>query len=52
MNLMSIIMLMKTVKDPQQFVQNMLSSGQITQEQFEQAKQKASELQNMLKLMS
>ena len=31
-------------RNPQQMVQNLLSSGQMTQEQFEQLKQQASEL--------
>lgn len=36
-------------RNPQQMVQNLLQSGQMTQEQFEQLKQKASELQKILR---
>lgn len=36
-------------RNPQQMVQNLLSSGQMTQAQFEQLKQQASELQNILR---
>lgn len=36
-------------RNPQQMVQNLLSSGQMTQEQFEQLKQQAIELQKILR---
>lgn len=36
-------------RNPQQMVQNLLSSGQMTQSQFEQLKQQASELQKILR---
>ena len=36
-------------RNPQQMVQNLLQSGQMTQEQFEQLKQQASELQKILR---
>ena len=36
-------------RNPQQMVQNLLSSGQMTQAQFEQLKQQASALQNILR---
>ena len=36
-------------RNPQQMVQNLLSSGQMTQAQFEQLKQQASELQKILR---
>lgn len=36
-------------RNPQQMVQNLLSSGQMTQDQFEQLKQQASELQKILR---
>lgn len=36
-------------RNPQQMVQNLLSSGQMTQEQFEQLKQQANELQKILR---
>lgn len=36
-------------RNPQQMVQNLLSSGQMTQEQFEQLKQQAIELQKNLR---
>ena len=36
-------------RNPQQMVQNLLQSGQMTQDQFEQLKQQASELQNILR---
>ena len=36
-------------RNPQQMVQNLLSTGQMTQAQFEQLKQQASELQNILR---
>ena len=36
-------------RNPQQMVQNLLSSGQMTQAQFEQLKQQANELQNILR---
>lgn len=36
-------------RNPQQMVQNLLQSGQMTQAQFEQLKQQASELQNILR---
>ena len=36
-------------RNPQQMVQNRLSSGQMTQAQFEQLKQQASELQKILR---
>ena len=36
-------------RNPKQMVQNLLSSGQMTQAQFEQLKQQASELQNILR---
>ena len=35
-------------RNPQQMVQNLLQSGQMTQAQFEQLKQQASELQKIL----
>lgn len=40
---------MMQVRNPQQMVQNLLQSGQMTQAQFEQLKQQASELQNILR---
>ena len=36
-------------RNPQQMVQNLLQSGQMTQAQFEQLKQQASELQKILR---
>ena len=36
-------------RNPQQIVQNLLSSGQMSQAQFEQLKQQASALQNILR---
>ena len=36
-------------RNPQQMVQNLLQSGQMTQTQFEQLKQQASELQKILR---
>lgn len=36
-------------RNPQQMVQNLLSSGQMTQAQFERLKQQASELQKILR---
>lgn len=36
-------------RNPQQMVQNLLSSGQMTQAQFEQLKQQANELQKILR---
>ena len=36
-------------RNPQQMVQNLLSSGQMSQAQFEQLKQQASELQKILR---
>ena len=36
-------------RNPQQMVQNLLQSGQMSQAQFEQLKQQASELQNILR---
>ena len=36
-------------RNPQQMVQNLLHSGQMTQAQFEQLKQQASELQKILR---
>ena len=36
-------------RNPQQMVQNLLQSGQMTQEQFEQLKQQANELQKILR---
>ena len=36
-------------RNPQQMVQNLLSSGQMTQAQFEQLKQQASELLKILR---
>ena len=36
-------------RNPKQMVQNLLQSGQMTQTQFEQLKQQASELQNILR---
>ena len=36
-------------RNPQQMVQNLLSSGQMTQDQFEQLKQQANELQRILR---
>ena len=36
-------------RNPQQMVQNLLSSGQMTKEQFEQLKQQAIELQKILR---
>lgn len=36
-------------RNPQQMVQNLLSSGQMTQAQFEQLKQQAIELQKILR---
>ena len=36
-------------RNPQQMVQNLLSRGQMTQAQFEQLKQQASELQKILR---
>ena len=36
-------------RNPQQMVQNLLSSGQMSQSQFEQLKQQASELQKILR---
>ena len=36
-------------RNPRQMVQNLLSSGEMTQEQFEQLKQQANELQNILR---
>ena len=36
-------------RNPQQMVQNLLQSGQMSQGQFEQLKQKASELQKILR---
>ena len=36
-------------RNPQQMVQNLLQSGQMTQDQFEQLKQQASELQKILR---
>ena len=36
-------------RNPQQIVQNLLSSGKMTQEQFEQLKQQANELQKILR---
>ena len=36
-------------RNPQQMVQNLLQSGQMTQEQFEQLKQQAIELQKILR---
>ena len=36
-------------RNPQQMVQNLLESGQMTQAQFEQLKQQASELQKILR---
>lgn len=35
-------------RNPKQMVQNLLQSGQMTQDQFEQLKQQASELQKIL----
>ena len=36
-------------RNPQQMVQNLLQSGQMTQAQFEQLKQQANELQKILR---
>ena len=36
-------------RNPQQMVQNLLQSGQMSQAQFEQLKQQANELQNILR---
>lgn len=36
-------------RNPQQMVQNLLSSGQMTQAQFDQLKQQANELQKILR---
>ena len=36
-------------RNPQQMVQNLLSSGQMSQAQFEQLKQQANELQKILR---
>ena len=36
-------------RNPQQMVQNLLSSGQMSQAQFEQLKQQASEMQKILR---
>lgn len=36
-------------RNPQQMVQNLLKSGQMTQAQFDQLKQQANELQNILR---
>lgn len=36
-------------RNPQQMVQNLLSSGQMSQAQFEQLKQQANALQNILR---
>ena len=36
-------------RNPRQMVQNLLSSGEMTQEQFEQLKHQANELQNILR---
>ena len=36
-------------RNPQQIVQNLLSSGQMSQAQFEQLKQQANELQKILR---
>lgn len=36
-------------RNPQQMVQNLLSSGQMSQTQFEQLKQQANELQKILR---
>ena len=36
-------------RNPKQMVQNLLSSGQMSQDQFEQLKQQASELQKILR---
>lgn len=36
-------------RNPQQMVQNLLQSGQMSQAQFEQLKQQASDLQNILR---
>ena len=36
-------------RNPQQMVQNLLSSGQMSQSQFEQLKQQANELQRILR---
>lgn len=36
-------------RNPQQMVQNLLSSGQMSQAQFEQLKQQANELQSILR---
>lgn len=36
-------------RNPQQMVQSLLQSGQMTQEQFDQLKQQASALQNILR---
>lgn len=36
-------------RNPQQMVQNLLSSGQMSQAQFEQLKQQANDLQNILR---
>ena len=36
-------------RNPQQMVQNLMPSGQMTQAQFEQLKQQASELQKILR---
>lgn len=36
-------------RNPQQMVQNLLSSGQMSHAQFEQLKQQASELQKILR---
>ncbi len=36
-------------RNPQQIVQNLLSSGQMSQAQFDQLKQQASELQKILR---
>ena len=36
-------------RNPKQMVQNLLQSGQMTQDQFEQLKQQASELQKILR---